>query len=156
MACILRPEWNFFNGFIRCLLPVDVEVKVKMMQRINMFWRDRISQIIKFNPWSTRLCPYPSVIQKMKTYLEIEGTFGPKPRLQPQTQLQQTHLQPSSSSYPQNTNPITREAPGPKTSDKRRRTVFTKRRYKVRVIAQPIPTNPTPTELVNSTAPTPQ
>ena len=49
---------------------------------------------------------------------------------------------------------MTRKAPRPKTSDERR-TVLAKRKYKVTVIAQPIPTNPTPTAPVNSTAPTP-
>ena len=46
-----------------------------------------------------------------------------------------------------------RKAPGPKASDKRKRTVLTKRRYKGRVLAQPVTT--TPTTPVNSTAPTP-
>ena len=82
MACILRPECNFLNGYFRCLLSVemvDIDIKVKTMQGIHMFWRDRTSQIIKCNPWSTRLHPYPSLIQKMKTYLELEGKLGPKP-----------------------------------------------------------------------------
>ena len=71
MACKLRPECNFLHGYFRCQLPVetvDVEVKVKTMQGIHTFRRDRTSQVIKCNPWSTRLCPYPSLIQKMKTY----------------------------------------------------------------------------------------
>ena len=50
---------------------------------------------------------------------------------------------------------MTRKAPGPKTSDKKRRTILAKRRYKVRVLDQPIPTTPTSTTPVNSTAPTP-
>ena len=38
---------------------------------------------------------------------------------------------------------MTRKAPGPKASDKRKRTMLTKRRYKVRVLTQPInPTHP--------------
>ena len=51
-ACILRPECNFLNGYFRCLLPVetvDVEVKVKMMQGIHMFQRNRTSQNIRCN-----------------------------------------------------------------------------------------------------------
>ena len=46
---------------------------------------------------------------------------------------------------------MVRKAPGPKTnaSDKRRRTMKAKRRYKVRVLTQPTPSIPT------STAPTP-
>ena len=39
-------------------------------------------------------------------------------------------------------------------NDKKRRTMLAKRRYKVKVVAQPIPTTPTPTAPVNSTAPT--
>ena len=140
MACKLRPECNFFNGYFRSLLSVEmvnVEVKVKMMQGIHMFWRDRTSQIIKCNPWSTRLHPYPSLIQKTKTYLELEEKLGPKPR--PQTQ---TQPQPSTIAHPQNTNPMTRKAPGPKAIYKRRRTMLAKRRYKMKVLGQPIPFTP--------------
>ena len=53
---------------------------------------------------------------------------------------------------------MTTKAPGLKANNKKRRTrVLTKRRYKVRIIAQPIPTTPTPAAPVNSTqtAPTP-
>ena len=47
---------------------------------------------------------------------------------------------------------MTRKAPGPKMSEQKRRTiVLAKRRYKVKVIAQPIPTTPMPTTPVNST-----
>ena len=84
MACILCPECNFLHRYFRCQLPVemvDVEVKVKTMQGIHTFQRDRTSQVIKCNPWSTRLCPYCSFIQKMKT--ELDGKLGPKPRPQP-------------------------------------------------------------------------
>ena len=49
---------------------------------------------------------------------------------------------------------MTRRASRSKMSDKRR-TMLTKRKYKVRVIAQPIPTTPSPTAPVNSTAPNP-
>ena len=47
-----------------------------------------------------------------------------------------------------------RKAPEPKVSDKRKRILLTKSRYKVRVLVQPIPTTPIPTAPVNSTAPT--
>ena len=152
MACILRPECNFLNGFFRYLLPVemvDVEVKVKTMQGIHTFQRERTLQTIKCNPWSTRLCPYPSLIWKMKTHFKVEGKLGPKPRSQPQTQLWPTQPQPSTNAYPQNTNPMTRKAPRPKASDKRKRTMLGKRRYKVRVLTQPIPST------LTSTAPDP-
>ena len=153
MVCILRPECNFLNGYFRCLLPLEtvvIEVQIKTMRGINTSRRDRTTQVIKSNPWSTRLCPYPSLIQKMKTYLELEGKLGPKPRPQPQTQSQ-----PSTSTPPPNNNPMTRKAPGPKMNEKKRTQVPAKRRYKVRVIAQPIPTTPTATVPVNSTQTTP-
>ena len=75
MACILFPECNFLHGYFRCQLPmetVDMGVTVKTVQHIHMFRRDRTSQVIKCNPWSTRLHPYPSLVQKMRTYLELE------------------------------------------------------------------------------------
>ena len=75
MAHILEPECNFLLGYFRCLLPietVDVEVKMKMMRDFHTFRRDQITQVISCNPWSTRCCPYPSLIRKMKTYLELE------------------------------------------------------------------------------------
>ena len=83
MGCILRPECNYLNGYFRCLIPLEtvhVEVKIKTMRGIHTFQRDRTMQIIKCNPWSARLHPYPSLIQKMKMYLELEGKLGPKPR----------------------------------------------------------------------------
>ena len=46
------------------------------------FRRDRTCQLIKCNPWSTRLCPHPTIIKKMKTYLELEGKLGSKPQSQ--------------------------------------------------------------------------
>ena len=103
----------------------------------------------KVQPLEHKALSLPSLIWKMKTYLELEGKLGPRPRPQPQTQLQPTWLQPSTSAYPQNNNPMTRKVPAPKTNDKRR-VVLSKRRYKVRVIAQPTPTTSTPT------APTPK
>ena len=135
MAYILRSKCNFLNGCFRCLLPlekVNIEAKINMIRGIHMFRRDRTMQVIKCNPWSTRLHPYPSLIQKMKTYLELEGKLGPKPRPQPQTQSQ-----PSDSAPPQNNHPMTRKTPGgPKMNKTKRRTrVPAKRRSKVRVIA---------------------
>ena len=122
MACILCPECNFLHGYFRCQLPtetVDVEVKVKTMQGIHMFRRDRISQVIKCNLCSTRLHPYLSLVWKMKTYLELEGRLGPKSKTQPQTQLQptqsqQVHVQQNQQRLAQpSTNPRVRKSPSP-------------------------------------------
>ena len=37
-------------------------------------------QLIKCTPWSTRLCPHPTIIKKMKTFLGVEGKIGPIPQ----------------------------------------------------------------------------
>ena len=85
MACILQPECNFLHGFFRWHLPVemvDMEVRITSMQVTHTFRRERICQVIKCNPWSTRLSPHPTITKKMKTYLELEGKLGPKPQSQ--------------------------------------------------------------------------
>ena len=80
MVCLLQPECNFLHGFFRCKLLVDVvamEVKITSMQGTHIFRRDRTTQLIKCTPWSTRLCLHPTIIKKMKTFLEVEGKMGP-------------------------------------------------------------------------------
>ena len=98
--------------------------------------RDRMCQIIKCNPWSTSLCPHPTHIKKMKTYLELEGKLGPKSKIQPQ-QDQSGPAQP-------NINPLVRREA--KATDKKRKLILTKR-YKVQVVAKPKSTSK-----VNNTA----
>ena len=131
MACILQPECNFLHGFFRCCLPVemvDVKVRITSMQGTHTFRRDRACQVIKCNPWSTRLCPYPTIISKTKIYLELEGKLGPKP------QPQSNQFRP-----PQpNTNPHVRK--DSKATKKRKRLIPTKK-YKVKVVARPDPSN---------------
>ena len=82
MACLLQPECNFLHSFFRCKLLVEVEaveVKITSMQGTHIFRRDWITQLIKCTPWSTRLHPHPTIIKKMKTFLEVEGKMGPIP-----------------------------------------------------------------------------
>ena len=82
MACLLQPECNFLHGFFRYKLPVevvDVEVKITSMQGTHIFRRDWTTQLIKCMPWSTRLHPHPTIIKKMKTFLEVEGKMGSIP-----------------------------------------------------------------------------
>ena len=82
MACLLQPECNFLHGFFRCKLPVevvDVEVKITSMQGTHIFRRDRTTQLIMCTPWSIRLHLHPTIIKKMKTFLEVENTIGPIP-----------------------------------------------------------------------------
>ena len=144
MACILQPECNFLHGFFRRHLlveTVDVEVRTTLMQGTHMFRRDRTCQVIKCNPWSTRLCPHPTIIKKMKTYLELEGKLGPK--LQPQS----IHFRPAQP----NTNPHVRKYS--KATEKRKRLIPTKK-YKVKIVASPNSSNMTvESPLTNPEAP---
>ena len=132
MACILKPECNFLHGYFRYLLhieTVDIEVKIKMMRGIYMFRRDWTTQAISCNPWSMSCHPYASLIRKMKTYLELEGKLG---------------NQPCTNVFWPNTNSLPRKTPAPMKAEKKRRAKGpVKRRYKVRVITQPMPANPT-------------
>ena len=85
MACLLQPEWNFLHGFFRCKLPVevvDVEVIIMSMQGTHIFRRDQTTQLMKCTPWSTILHPHPTIIKKMKTFLEVESKMGPIPASQ--------------------------------------------------------------------------
>ena len=127
MACILQCRCNFLHRSFRCCLPVetvDVEVTVTSMQGIHTFRRDRTCQIIKCNLCSTRLHPHTSLIEKMRTYLELEGKLGPKPKIHSQ-QNQSRPAQP-------NTNLLVRRET--KATDKRRKPIPTKG-YKVWVVA---------------------
>ena len=73
-----------------------------------------MTQLIKCTPWSMRLGPHPTIVKKMRTFLEVEGKMGPIP-------------QPTSSQYrpPQlDTNPNVRKD---KAAEKRKKVVPTKR-----------------------------
>ena len=85
MSCLLQLECNFLHSFFRCKLPVqvvDVEVKIMSMQGTHIFRRHQKTQLIKCTPWSTQCCPHPTIIKKMKTFLEVEGKMGPVPASQ--------------------------------------------------------------------------
>ena len=80
MVRLLQLECNFLHGFFRCKLPVevvDIEVKITSMQGMHIFRRDRMAQLIKCTPWSMRLCLHPTIIKKMRTFLEVENKMGP-------------------------------------------------------------------------------
>ena len=79
MAYLLQSECNFLHGYFRCRLPVevvDVKVKIMSMQGTHIFRQDQTTQLIKCTPWNTRLHPHPTIIKKMKTFLEVEGKMG--------------------------------------------------------------------------------
>ena len=79
MVCLLQPECNFLHGFLRCKLPVevvDVEVNITSMQGTHIFRRDRMAQLIKCTPWIMRLHLHPTIMKKMRSYLEVENKMG--------------------------------------------------------------------------------
>ena len=83
MACLLQPGCNFLHGYFRCCLPVegvDMEVKITSIQGTQIFRRDRTTQLIKCSLWSSRLCPLTTIINKMRTFLEVQGKLGPIPQ----------------------------------------------------------------------------
>ena len=80
MVCLIQPECNFLHGFFRCKLPmkvVDVEVKVMSMQGMHIFRKDRTTQLIRCIPWTMKLHLHPTIVKKMKTFLEVENKMGP-------------------------------------------------------------------------------
>ena len=83
MPCLLQPECNFLHGYFRCPLQVEVvymEVKITSTQGMHIFQRDRTTQLIKCTPWSTRLHPHPTIVKKIRTFLEVEGKMDPIPQ----------------------------------------------------------------------------
>ena len=79
MACQLQPECNFLLRFFKCKLPievVDVEVKVTSMQGTHLYKRDQTMQVTKCIPWTNNIRPHPTIIKKMKTFLEVENKMG--------------------------------------------------------------------------------
>ena len=80
MVCLLQPECNFLHRFFRCKLPVevvDVEVKITSMQGTHIFRSDRMAQLNKCTLWSMILHPQPTIIKKMRTFLEVENKMRP-------------------------------------------------------------------------------
>ena len=80
MACLLQPECNFLHRYFRCKLPVevvDVEVKIMSMQAMDIFRRDRMTQLVSCMRWTPNLCPHTNMVKKMRTFLEVENKMGP-------------------------------------------------------------------------------
>ena len=82
MASILKPECNFLHGYFRCLLPietVDVEVKIKWCEGSTCSGETKPPLGHILQPLEHKTHPYPFLIRKMKTYLELEGKLGNQP-----------------------------------------------------------------------------
>ena len=110
---------------------IDLEVKVTSIRRIHTFRKDCITQIINCKPWSPRLCPYPSLVQKMQNYLELKDPEANHPC--------------SSLSEPDKPNtPSLQKAPIPRTlaNKKQKRRNRSKQanrgQFKVRLIKKPL------------------
>ena len=96
MACILMLQCTFVHGYFRYLLPeetVDIEVKVRTMKGIHTFKRDHTTQIISYKPWSPRLCPNPSLVRRIQTYLELKGQDSNQPHSSSNQAVKPTSLQ---------------------------------------------------------------
>ena len=93
---------------------VDSQWKCRCLYAGDAYFLERQDDTTnKCTPWSMRLCPHPTIVKKMRTFLEVEGKMGPIP-------------QPTSSQYrpPQpDTNPNVRKD---KAMEKRKRAVATK------------------------------
>ena len=121
MACQLQPECNFLLGFFKCKLPVevvDVEVKVMSMQGTHLHKRDRTTQVTKCIPWTNNICPHPTIIKKMKTFLEVENKMG----MTIQTSMPNSQFRP----------PLPETNPNVRRSDnvERRKTIMPKRKFR--------------------------
>ena len=131
MACILILQCNFTHRYFRCILPeatINVEVRVKTMKGIHTYRRDCTIQEISCKPWNSRLCPHPSLVRKMQTFLELEGQISSQPHDSP--------YQVGKTTSPWKT-PVPKRA-----ADKMRRTKTPmKRQFKVRLVEKPLPIN---------------
>ena len=138
MACQLQPECNFLHGFFKCKLPievVDVEVKVMSMQGTHLYKRDQTTQITKCVLWTNNIRPHPTIIKKMKTFLEVENRMGTTI----QTPMQNSQFRPP---LPQTNLNICRSD-----NVERRKTITPKRKFrpitpKVTVTNPPLPQAP--------------
>ena len=118
-----------------------IEVKVKMMRGFHTVRRDHTIQVISCKPRSPGLHPYPSLIRKMQTHLELEGRNG--------NQLHTSTYQLGKTTSPQKT-PVPKRA-----ADKNKRTKTPiKRQFKVRLIKKSLPVNTEPEVVATTTAST--
>ena len=93
-TCLLQPECYLLHGYFRCKLPVevvDVEVKITSIQGTHMLRQDCTTQLIRSTPWNTRLCPHPTIIKKLKTFVEVDGKMGLIPASQSRPPLSDTN-----------------------------------------------------------------
>ena len=120
---------------------MDVEVKVKTVRGIHMFRTDCTIQVISCKPWNPRLHPYPSLMRKMQTYLELEGKDGNHP---------------CTSTYQLGKTISLQKALVPKRAVDKNKRVKTpiKRQFKVRLAEMSLPVNTEPEAVATTTTST--
>ena len=134
MACQFQPECNFLHIFFKCKLAmevVDVEVKITSMQGTHLYKKDRTMQVIKCLLWTNNIQPHPTIIKKMKTFLEVENKKGTTI----QTSMPNSQIRPPL--------PITNANVCRSDNVERRKTVTPKRKFRpVTAANPPIPQAP--------------
>ena len=103
---------------------MDIEVKISSMQGTHVFRRDWTTQLIKCSLWSSILCSHPTIIMKLRIFLELEGKLGPIPQY---SSIQFRPPQPDA-------NPNIRKVT--KITEKMKRVAPTKR-FKAKIAAEP-------------------
>ena len=73
MAREINLVCNFFFGFMHTNLPtdtVDMELTIRMVQRIYIYHKDHTAESTIFTPWSKSVTPFPSLRKKIKAFKE--------------------------------------------------------------------------------------
>ena len=100
MACVLTPQCGFWYSYFWCQLPkntMDMDMTVRTMKGSLSFKRDCFTLIISCNLWIPDHHPYPSLAEKMMTYLEwkehVADSRHPSPNYpeKPKSQCQRKH-----------------------------------------------------------------
>ena len=104
---------------------VDVEVKITSMQGTHLYKRDQTMQVTKCLLWTNNIQPHPTIVKKMKTFLEVENKMG--------TMIQ------SSRPINQTRPPLPITNPNVNRSDnaERRKTIMPKRKFRPVTAANP-------------------
>ena len=73
MAREINLVCNFLFGFMHTNLPadmVDMELTIRMVQRIYIYCKDHTAESTIFTPWSISVSPFPSLRKKIMAFKE--------------------------------------------------------------------------------------
>ena len=104
-------------------------MKVKTMKNIHTFRKDHTTQVISCKPWTSRLHPYPSLVRKVQTYLELKDQNADHTNLSSNLSVRPPTFSPQKA-------PVFRK---PIDKKKKRSKQPNRRQFKVRVIKKPLP-----------------